>query len=82
MRESKFSDCGVKLQAAAVSNRDNGDICFGQSFQKIRKASQSIVRGAYQIVGRAINNCGCRTQEHTPSAVGRTAGNGKGLRTV
>src|SRR6267143_2484759 len=43
MPESKLSNGGVELQAAARRHRDNRDIGFAQALQKFRKAGQSLV---------------------------------------
>src|SRR5258708_37675524 len=78
MPESKLSNGGVKLQAAARRHRDNRDIGFAQAHQKFRKAGQSLVCRTHQIVYSAVNDCRGRTQEQAPGTASRSSSNGKG----
>src|SRR5258708_3069983 len=78
MPESKLSNGGVELQAAARRYRDNRDIGFAQALQKFRKAGQSLVCRTHQIVYSAVNDCRGRTQEQAPGPASRSSTNGKG----
>src|SRR5258708_19484138 len=78
MPQSKLSNGGVELQAAARRYRDNRDIGFAQALQKFRKAGQSLVCRTHQIVYSAVNDCRGRTQEQAPGPASRSSSNGKG----